>query len=204
MIAFETQVQIDRSIEEVFAYVSDPLNFPHWNSAVEAVGKTPAGDNGVSSTYVMARELPTGRAVNELEIVANKPPSELVIRAVAGPTPFLYRYRFAAANDVTVMQLNAEVELPGAAAFLPQLARRLIKKGVFSWSPVARRCRALAGPSQRSSSPSSSRPASSSRRSLSTRASPHRNTASRPFPSASKSRRRPPGSSMPSAAGTAV
>jgi hypothetical protein len=62
--------------------------------------------------------------------VASKPPSELVIRATAGPTPFLYRYRFSAANDGTVMQLDAEVELPGAAEFLLQLARRLVKKGV--------------------------------------------------------------------------
>ena len=28
------------------------------------------------------------------------------------------------------MRLEAEVELPGAAALLPQLARRLVKKGV--------------------------------------------------------------------------
>jgi hypothetical protein len=28
------------------------------------------------------------------------------------------------------VKLDAEVELPGAAAFLPQLARRLVKKGV--------------------------------------------------------------------------
>jgi len=77
--------------------------------------------------------------------VANKPPSELVIRAIAGPTPFLYRYGFAAANDVTVMQLNAEVELPGAAAFLPQLARPLIKKGVLTATcsrPLAPSCSA--------------------------------------------------------------
>jgi hypothetical protein len=28
------------------------------------------------------------------------------------------------------VKLDAEVELPGAAAFLPQLARRAVKKGV--------------------------------------------------------------------------
>ena len=53
-----------------------------------------------------------------------------MIRASAGPTPFLYRYRFAAENDETVVQLDAEVELPGAAALLPQLARRAVRKGV--------------------------------------------------------------------------
>jgi uncharacterized protein YndB with AHSA1/START domain len=130
VIAFETEVGIDRPVEEVFAFVSDPLNLPRWNSAVEAVGKTSAGDNGGASTYSMERKLPTGRAVNELEVVASEPPREFAIRTTAGPTPFLYRYQFSAENGETVMKLDAEVELPGAAAFLPQLARRLVKKGV--------------------------------------------------------------------------
>ena len=37
MIIFETSVRISRPIEEVFSYVADPLNFPRWNSAAEAV-----------------------------------------------------------------------------------------------------------------------------------------------------------------------
>lgn len=53
-----------------------------------------------------------------------------MIRATAGPTLFLYRYRFSAQKGETVMTLDAQVELPGAADFLPQLARRAVKKGV--------------------------------------------------------------------------
>jgi uncharacterized protein YndB with AHSA1/START domain len=122
VIAFEADVRIDRRIEDVFAYVSDPLNFPRWNSAVEAVRKTSAGQNGVASTYSMERELPSGRVVNELEVVASERPREFAIRTTAGPTPFLYRYRFSAEDGDTVMRLEAEVELPGAAA-LPAAAR---------------------------------------------------------------------------------
>jgi uncharacterized protein YndB with AHSA1/START domain len=130
VIAFEASTRINRPIEEVFACVSDPLNFPRWNSAVEAVRKVAPGDNGARSTYVMERELPIGRTVNELEVVASERPSRFVIRATAGPTPFLYRYRFAAENDETVVQLDAEVDLPGPATLLPHLARRAVKKGV--------------------------------------------------------------------------
>ncbi len=130
MIAFETDVRIGRRIEEVFAYVSDPLNFPRWNSAVQAVRTTSAGQSGVASTYSMERELPSGRAVNELEVVASERPREFAIRTTAGPTPFLYRYQLSAENGETVVKLDAQVELPGAAAFVPQLAGRLVKKGV--------------------------------------------------------------------------
>jgi uncharacterized protein YndB with AHSA1/START domain len=130
VIAFETSTRIDRPIEEVFSYVSDPLNFPRWNSAVQAVRKTSAGEDGASSTYLMERQLPTGRAANELEVVASERPREFVIRATAGPTPFLYRYRFSAEDDETVIQLDAEVKLSGPTALLGQLARRAVKKGV--------------------------------------------------------------------------
>jgi uncharacterized protein YndB with AHSA1/START domain len=130
VIAFETSTRISHPIEQVFAYVADPLNFPRWNSAVQDVRKTSPGDAGGPSTYVMVRELPNGHAVNKLEIVAIDRPSELVIQASEGPTPFLYRYRFSAENGETVMQLSAEVELPRAAALLPQLARSAVKSGV--------------------------------------------------------------------------
>jgi uncharacterized protein YndB with AHSA1/START domain len=130
VIAFETSVRIKRPIEEVFSYVSDPLNFPRWNSAVEAVRKASAGANGVALTYSMERELPTGRAVNQLEVLASQRPREFAIRTTAGPTPFLYRYRFSAEEGETIVTLDAEVELPGAAALLPPIARRLVRNGV--------------------------------------------------------------------------
>jgi uncharacterized protein YndB with AHSA1/START domain len=64
MITFETRTRINRPMEEVFAYVSDPRNFPRWNSAVQTVRKTSAGDTGVASSYLMERALPTGRAMS--------------------------------------------------------------------------------------------------------------------------------------------
>jgi hypothetical protein len=78
---------------------------------VQAVRKTSAAENGVASTYSMERELPTGRAVNELEVVASQRPREFAIRTTAGPTPFLYRYRFSGERGETVVRLDAEVEL---------------------------------------------------------------------------------------------
>jgi hypothetical protein len=75
---------------------------------------------------VMERELPTGRGANKLEIVARERPREFAIRTTSGPTPFHYLYRFSAKNGETVVQLTAEVELQGPAAFVPQFARRVV------------------------------------------------------------------------------
>jgi len=131
VIAFESAVRIERPLEDVFAYVSDPLNFPRWNSAVQTVRRTSVGaDTDVGSTFAMERNLPSGRAVNALEIVTRERPREFAIRTTSGPTPFVYRYRFSPESDATVLELDAAVELGGAAELLRLLVRRAVQKGV--------------------------------------------------------------------------
>jgi ligand-binding SRPBCC domain-containing protein len=127
---FTTSVPVKRPLEEVFAFVSDPLNLPYWNSAVRAVWKTGGRESEVGSTYTMERELPSGRVQNELELLARKHPTEFGSRTTSGPTPFSYRYGFSAANGQTVVQLDAALELDGAAALLGPLVGRAVKHGV--------------------------------------------------------------------------
>jgi uncharacterized protein YndB with AHSA1/START domain len=130
VISFETSVRIERPIEEVFAFVSDPLLLPRWNSAVQTVHGTSGETGGLGSTYSMERELPAGRVENELEVLARKHPTGFGIRTTSGPTPFSYRYRFASDGADTVVHLNASVELPGLAAVLGPLAARGVRRGV--------------------------------------------------------------------------
>jgi uncharacterized protein YndB with AHSA1/START domain len=129
---FETSVRIERPIEAVFDYVSDPSTFPRWNSAVQSVKETSSGAAGVGATYLMERELPDGRAENDLEVVEINRPSLFVIRTTSGPTPFLYRYVLTDEQSSTLLELAAEVELGGLAGALGPLASRAVKRGVDS------------------------------------------------------------------------
>jgi uncharacterized protein YndB with AHSA1/START domain len=126
---FETSVRIERAVDEVFDYVSDPRNFPRWNSAVKAVSVT-SGQGDPGSTYLMERELPGGRAENELEILDHDRPTEFAVRTTSGPTPFVYCYRFDPDGPTTVLSLAAEVELSRIARALGPLGARLVKRGV--------------------------------------------------------------------------
>ena len=116
MSSFSTSIRIARPVEDVFAYVSDPRNFPVWNSAVQAV-------TGDGRQFVMHRQLPGGPATNDLEVTESEPPSVFAIRTTSGPTPFSYRYRFAPDGGGTRLTLDAEIGLPGLAAIL-------VKRGV--------------------------------------------------------------------------
>jgi carbon monoxide dehydrogenase subunit G len=129
-IAFQTSVHVARPIEEVFAFVSDPTRFPSWNSAVTSVAADSSRAGELSSTYAMRRELPSGRAENGLVIFELAAPTAFGIRTTDGPTPFTYRYRLVATGAATVIELDAEVELPGLAELVAPLAGRAIKRGV--------------------------------------------------------------------------
>jgi carbon monoxide dehydrogenase subunit G len=131
-VNFKTSVRIERAVDEVFEYVADPRNFPRWNSAVQEVQQTSPGTDGAGATYSMVRELPGGRAENELEVLASLRPTEFDIRTTSGPTPFVYLYRFTDEGSTTLVELTAEVELGGLAGALGPLASRAVKRGVDS------------------------------------------------------------------------
>jgi uncharacterized protein YndB with AHSA1/START domain len=128
--SFETSVRVERPIEEVFAFVSDPTQFPRWNSAVQTVHLTSGEPGAPGSMYSMQREIPTGRVENGLEVFAREHPTEFGIRTTSGPTPFSYRYRFAPDGADTVVHLDATVELPGVPGVLGPLAARRVRRGV--------------------------------------------------------------------------
>jgi len=128
-VNFDTAIRIKRPVEQVFDYVSDPGNFPRWNSAVQAMTAT-SGKGERGSTYLMQRDLPAGRASNDLEVIERERPTRFTIRTTSGPTPFLYRYRFDTEADATLVELAADVELSGLAGALGPVTSRVVKRGV--------------------------------------------------------------------------
>jgi uncharacterized protein YndB with AHSA1/START domain len=130
MITFDISVRIGRPIDDVFSFVSDPLKFPRWNSAVKSVQITSGTSGEPGSKYSMRRELPSGRVENELEVFTCNAPSEFGTRTTSGPTPFVYRHRLFPEGGATVVRLDAEVELPSVPAALRPLAARRVRGGV--------------------------------------------------------------------------
>ena len=130
MTGFVTSVRIARPIEDVYAYLADPLNFPHWNSAVRAVWQTATPPLEKGPSYGMERVLPGGPVRNGLEVFARERPTDFGIRTTSGPTPFSYRYRLCTQDAETVVRLDATVALDHAPSPLRRLAARAVKRGV--------------------------------------------------------------------------
>ena len=120
----QTSVNIERPVEEVFAYVSDPRNLPAWNSAVQAVRPTSPATNGVGSTYSMKRQLPTGRRpTSSRSSPASRHASSRSARRRGQPHSSTAT-DLAAQNGETVVQLDAQVELAGSRPVCPARRRR--------------------------------------------------------------------------------
>jgi carbon monoxide dehydrogenase subunit G len=115
----ELTVEIERSPEDVFAYIADVSNLPRWQSGVHGAeivggGEPRAGAQIAESRHMLGRELHT-----TLEITGFEPPRLFALRALHGPVEFSVRHELQPNGAGTHLTVIGEVEahmLPGFAA----------------------------------------------------------------------------------------
>jgi carbon monoxide dehydrogenase subunit G len=108
----ELSVEIAKSPEEVFDYLTDVSNLPHWQSGVHSARRE--GDRIEESRHLLGRELDS-----TLEILEEERPRVFAIRAVGGPVPFSVRHTLeptATGTRLTVVGEGNAGMLPGFAA----------------------------------------------------------------------------------------
>jgi carbon monoxide dehydrogenase subunit G len=111
----ELTIEIARTPEEVFAYLTDVSNLPAWQAGVKSA--TLRDGRIEESRSLLGRELHT-----TLEIVEREEPRIFTLRALDSPVPFTVRHELDPAERGTRLTVTAEGDVPGFAAGL--LARR--------------------------------------------------------------------------------
>jgi carbon monoxide dehydrogenase subunit G len=117
----ELTIEIGRTPEEVFAYLTDVSHVPEWQAGVKSAE---LHDGRIDeSRTLFGREVHTS-----LEIVEQEEPRLFTLRALNSPMPFSVRHELepADAGGATRLTVTAEGEVPGFAAGL--LARRAEKQ----------------------------------------------------------------------------
>jgi carbon monoxide dehydrogenase subunit G len=118
----EVVVQIERTPEEVYAYLTDVSNLPEWQSGVHAARR--AGTKIHESRHMLGRELHT-----TLEVEEEEPPRLFVLRALDSPVPVTVRHELQPSGGGTKLTVVGEGDaglLPGFAAGI--MARRAEKQ----------------------------------------------------------------------------
>jgi uncharacterized protein YndB with AHSA1/START domain len=102
MITTRVTVQINRPVADVFAYVTDPANFPRWaGSLVKESRKITAGPVGVGTTFTQVNRLIGRRFTSKLRVVTYEPEQKYEYVTTAGPIKFAGHYSFAAVDGGT-------------------------------------------------------------------------------------------------------
>ena len=114
----ELTIEIARTPEDVFSYLTDVSNLPAWQSGVKAA--TLHGSRIEESRSLLGRELHT-----TLEIVEQEAPRVFTLRALDGPVRFTVRHELEPADGGTRLTVVGEGEVPGfAAGLVAQRARK--------------------------------------------------------------------------------
>jgi len=128
----EVTVEIARSPEDVFAYLTDVSNLPHWQSGVhhaeiEDGGEAHAGGYIRESRHLLGRELST-----RLEITGYERPRLFSLKALNSPVPFSVRHELEPTGGGTRLTVTGEGDaglLPGfATGIMARRAQRQFRK----------------------------------------------------------------------------
>jgi uncharacterized protein YndB with AHSA1/START domain len=131
MAKFEINLVINRPIEEVFAFISDPENLPRWRAATLEVKRISSEPLGVGST-VRGRFTFLGRPFEgNLEIITHEPHRSYATRLTEGPFPLEAHYTLESANGSTRVTLVIQGEPGGffklAEPLVVSMAKRSYK-----------------------------------------------------------------------------
>jgi uncharacterized protein YndB with AHSA1/START domain len=87
MATLEISTVINRPVEEVFAFVSNPENIPKWSSLSRGVTITSAGPIGVGTTYRSVVAFLGRRIEGETKITEYEPNRSFAEKSQSGPFP---------------------------------------------------------------------------------------------------------------------
>jgi uncharacterized protein YndB with AHSA1/START domain len=130
MIKIEHSLVVNRPVEEVFAYATDPANLPEWQtSALEARvdGPMQAGATGSIVRKFLGRRMESTVQFDEYE-----PPRKFGLQAKSGPVPFRVRQTYEPEGEGARINVVLEGEPGGFFKLAEPLVERAIRREMES------------------------------------------------------------------------
>ena len=129
MVTVEETILVERPIEEVFAYFTDPARIPEWQSSALEAHLDGEGPMRAGSTVLEKRKFLGRRMEATMEVLEYEPPHRFRIKASSGPVPFEVSNTLSAAEGGTRIDAVLEGE-PGGFFRLgePLVARAVARE----------------------------------------------------------------------------
>jgi uncharacterized protein YndB with AHSA1/START domain len=125
----EHTVVIDRPVEEVFDFATDPNNDSLWQSTTLETEQTSEGAVDVGTTFRNTTKFLGRRIESTSEISENEPPHKQCIKITSGPIPGSGCYLFESADDgSTRFTQTFEAEVGGFFRLAEPVVGRAIRR----------------------------------------------------------------------------
>jgi len=130
------ETTVARPIDEVFGYLSNPCNEPHWLPGARTVEKTSQGPIGLGSTFV-GHYARAGRV--ELELHEFERPHRVTFRARSRIVDFDDRVELSETDGSTRLKATMTAEPRGVMRLLsPLMARTMQRQFAANWDHLRR------------------------------------------------------------------
>ena len=131
MIVVEKSVVIGRSVNDVFAYVSDQTNAPHWQSGLLEVRRTTDGPLGVGTRHTFVRTFMGRRMEGSNEYTRWEPNRLVAFQATSGAVGLNASYLVEpVGTDGARLTSRLEMRAPGLLRVAEPLMSATLRRDV--------------------------------------------------------------------------
>ncbi len=132
MIRVETEVEINRPSEEVFAFISNFENNPKWQSGQLEARFTSVGPLGVGSTYDQVAKFLGRRIVSTFEVLEYESNRKVKASSTSGSFPITFTRLVKPIDEGTEVKAIIEGDASGFFKLAEPLLGRMIQRSVDS------------------------------------------------------------------------
>lgn len=108
MINFEISTLVDKPIEEVFTFLSNPLNTPKWQAMIKKVEQLVPGAIGVGSKFNVQAEMMGRAMMGVMEVKTFEPPNKFGFANKSGPVEVNVTFTLKPAGTGTKVGIAVE------------------------------------------------------------------------------------------------
>lgn len=124
-----TETTIERPVDEVFAFISDPFNDPAWCPSVRSVVQAAGDGPGVGARYDVVHD-PMGKPAElRYEILEFDPPTRMVMEQVDHLGTFVTTYELSAVGSATRLIQASDLRFKSYGRLIAPIVRHFVSKG---------------------------------------------------------------------------
>lgn len=126
MIEVEHTLEIDRPVDEVFAYLTDVARLPEWQESAEEVELDGVLQEGARFREV--RSFMGRRATSTLEVTEHAPPRRFALHVVEGPVKYAVEHALEDVGGRTRVTFVARGDTGRVPRLMRGTVRRLVER----------------------------------------------------------------------------